>query len=116
MYLVRAPPETPIFRAQTALAALRIEIPDWDARIEKERLARLEGVETKRGPPVGSQNAAKHKEINSTNCRINSQQDRAEQNKVGIVTQRKLDRLAKEPPDLFPQRTSRTNRSRRGAG
>ena len=57
--------------------------------------------DVKRGPPVGNQNASKDKENNCRNPSIESQSVRAESNGVHRDTQRKLDRLAKDRPDLL---------------
>ena len=58
-------------------------------------------AEVKRGAPVGNQNAAKDKENNCRNPSIEYQSVRAESNGVHRDTQRKLDRLAKDRPDLL---------------
>ena len=59
-------------------------------------------AEVKRGAPVGNQNAAKDKENKPEICRIESAQSaRAESNGISDRTQRKLDRLAKDRPDLL---------------
>ena len=65
-----------------ALICLRKSIPDWDDRIEKE--------------------AGKRIDITSENCRSESSQSaRADSNGISDRTQRKLDRLAKDRPDLL---------------
>jgi len=76
-----------------ALMLIRKEIHDWDERIDREAWKRLEAKETKQGQRI---------DITSTNCRSEvSQSSRADSNGVGIVTQRKLDRLARDRPDLL---------------
>jgi len=80
-------------KGKPALAALRQEIPDWDERVEREAGQRLEVQETKQGQRT---------DITSTNCgSISSQSTRAESNGVHPNTQRKLDRLGKDRPDLL---------------
>ena len=76
-----------------ALECLRKAIPDWDDRIEREAGKRIEAIETKQG---------KRTDITSENCRsVSSQSARAESNGISDRTQRKLDRLAKDRPDLL---------------
>ena len=80
-------------KGSKALACLRKSIPDWDSRIEREAGKRLEAKETKQGQRI---------DITSENCRsVSSQSARAESNGVSDRTQRKLDRLAKDRPDLL---------------
>ena len=76
-----------------ALAVLREVMPDWDQRIEREAGKRLLAMETKQGKRI---------DITSENCRSESSQSaRADSNGISDRTQRKLDRLAKERPDLL---------------
>ena len=80
-------------KGSKALVCLRKAIPDWDDRIEREAGKRLEAKETKQGQRI---------DITSENCRsVSSQSARAESNGVSDRTQRKLDRLAKDRPDLL---------------
>jgi len=79
---------------------LRKAIPDWDARIEREGAARLEAKETKRGNPTGNNQHQRKEEIGNFPVST-SQVVRAESNGISDRTQRKLDRLAKERPDLL---------------
>jgi len=76
-----------------ALAVLREVMPDWDKRIEREAGKRIEARETKQGKRI---------DITSENCRSESSQSaRADSNGISDRTQRKLDRLAKDRPDLL---------------
>ena len=72
-----------------ALAVLREVMPDWDERIEREAGKRIEARETKQGNN-------QHRKISDT-----TQSARADSNGVSQYTQRKLDRLAKDRPDLL---------------
>ena len=68
-------------------------MPDWNERVASEAAERLEAVGTKQG---------KRTDITSQNLRSESNQStRAESNGVSQYTQRKLDRLAKDRPDLL---------------
>lgn len=71
-----------------------------DSEVE-ESAKRIFAQEAKRGAPAGNQNAAKDKQNKQESCRIDSQSIRAESNGVSDRTQRKLDRLAKDRPDLL---------------
>ena len=82
-------------KGSKALACLRKAIPDWDDRIEREAGKRLEAKETKRGGDMKSEES-KRKLHNDS-----SQSARAESNAVSRRTQVKLDRLAKDRPDLL---------------
>ena len=82
-----------------ALICLRKSIPDWDDRIEKEAGKRIEAKETKQGNPTGRNQY--HSKQQTGNFPISSQSARAESNGVSDRTQRKLDRLAKDRPDLL---------------
>jgi len=76
-----------------ALICLRKSIPDWDDRIEKEAGKRIEAKETKQGKRI---------DITCQNLTSDSSQvARAESNGVSRYTQVKLDRLAKDRPDLL---------------
>ena len=84
-------------KGKPALAALRQEIPDWDERVEREAGQRLEAQETKRG---GDRKSEDYK--SSANFALDSKQSaRADSNNVSQYTQRKLDRLEKDRPDLL---------------
>ena len=76
-------------KGSKALACLRKSIPDWDSRIEREAGKRLEAKETKQGNN-------QHRKFSDA-----TQVSRAESNGVSDRTQRKLDRLAKDRPDLL---------------
>ena len=76
-----------------ALAVLREVMPDWDKRIEREAGKRIEARETKQGKRI---------DITCQNLTSDSSQvARAESNGVSRYTQVKLDRLAKDRPDLL---------------
>lgn len=80
-----------------ALAVLRDVMPDWDQRIDLESGNRLLAMETKRG---GDRKSEEYK--SSGNFPIdNTQSSRADSNGISDRTQRKLDRLAKDRPDLL---------------
>lgn len=67
-----------------------------------ESAKRIFAEPAKIGAPVGNQNAAKDKENKSTNYTlVSTQYGRASQNCVHRHTQRKLDRLSKDRPDLL---------------
>ena len=76
-------------KGSKALVCLRKAIPDWDDRIEREAGKRLEAKETKQGNN-------QHRKISEA-----TQSARADSNGVSQYTQRKLDRLAKDRPDLL---------------
>ena len=76
-------------KGSKALACLRKSIPDWDERIEREAGKRLEAKETKQGNN-------QHRKISDA-----TQSARADSNGVSQYTQRKLDRRAKDRPDLL---------------
>ena len=85
-------------KGRKALAALRQEIPDWDARIEREAAQRMEAATEppQRGNPTGSNQYQRKKETG--NLPLSSTQvSRAESNNVGVRTQRKLDKLTAHP-------------------
>ena len=66
---------------------------NWDQRIDLESGNRLLAMETKQGKRI---------DITSENCRSESSQSaRADSNGISDRTQRKLDRLAKDRPDLL---------------
>lgn len=73
---------------------------DMDSAQATEALQASANV--KRGAPAGNQNAAKDSENNCEICTTDSSQSsRAKQNGVSRRTQIKLDRLAKDRPDLL---------------
>lgn len=83
-----------------ALMLIRKEIPDWESRIANEAAERLDAKETKRGGDRGS-NQHGTWEAKSDFVFASSQSVRAKSNGVHRDTQRKLDRLAKDRPDLL---------------
>ena len=82
-------------KGMEALHMLRQAIPDFDAKVEQERLQGIMADEAKRGNPIGSNQYQKKEE--SANFASSSQSVRAESNGVSHYTQRKLDKLIAHP-------------------